>query len=143
MLRTTRTERIWGYHGPVINWVNFTPLRRNASFHVVAMDAVFHGDEELTRGMLGEIAGLVEEGAFTPLPFRAFPVCRVDAAFRAHQRDRPARRAHIRPADRAVRVMRAAGLLRFGRADHARSGAKGERVDPDPTRRGCGWRWAG
>ena len=25
------------------------PLRNNASFHVVAMDAIFHGDEELTR----------------------------------------------------------------------------------------------
>ena len=29
------------------------PLRRNASFHVVAMDAVFPGDEALTRDMLG------------------------------------------------------------------------------------------
>jgi NADPH:quinone reductase-like Zn-dependent oxidoreductase/SAM-dependent methyltransferase/acyl carrier protein len=58
------------------------PLRRNASFHVVAMDAVFSGDEALTRQMLGEIADLVEKGALHPLPFRAFPACRVDAAFR-------------------------------------------------------------
>ena len=58
------------------------PLRRNASFHVVAMDAVFSGDESLTRNMLGEIAELVEKGALTPLPFRSFPACRVDAAFR-------------------------------------------------------------
>ena len=57
-------------------------LRRNASFHVVAMDAVFSGDESLTRGMLGEIAALVEKGALTPLPFRSFAACRVDAAFR-------------------------------------------------------------
>jgi acyl transferase domain-containing protein/NADPH:quinone reductase-like Zn-dependent oxidoreductase/acyl carrier protein/SAM-dependent methyltransferase len=57
-------------------------LRRNASFHVVAMDAVFSGDEALTRNMLGEIAELVEKGALTPLPFRAFAACRVDAAFR-------------------------------------------------------------
>ena len=34
------------------------PLRNNASFHVVAMDAVFHGDEELTRQMLEEISGV-------------------------------------------------------------------------------------
>ena len=58
------------------------PLRRNASFHVVAMDAVFHGDEELTRQMLGELAGLVEAGALRPLPFRSFAASRVDAAFR-------------------------------------------------------------
>jgi acyl transferase domain-containing protein/NADPH:quinone reductase-like Zn-dependent oxidoreductase/SAM-dependent methyltransferase/acyl carrier protein len=58
------------------------PLRRNASFHVVAMDAVFSGDEALTRKMLGELAKMVEEGALSPLPFRAFPACRVDAAFR-------------------------------------------------------------
>jgi NADPH:quinone reductase-like Zn-dependent oxidoreductase/SAM-dependent methyltransferase/acyl carrier protein len=58
------------------------PLRRNASFHVVAMDAVFSGDEALTRKMLGELAKMVEEGAVSPLPFRAFPACRVDAAFR-------------------------------------------------------------
>ena len=57
-------------------------LRRNASFHVVAMDAVFSGDEALTRGMLSEICELVEQGALTPLPFRAFPACRIDAAFR-------------------------------------------------------------
>ena len=29
VLRTTRRERIWGYLGPVIHWVYFTPLRRN------------------------------------------------------------------------------------------------------------------
>jgi NADPH:quinone reductase-like Zn-dependent oxidoreductase/SAM-dependent methyltransferase/acyl carrier protein len=57
-------------------------LRRNASFHVIAMDAVFSGDEALTREMLGEIAALVEKGAVAPLPFRAFPACRIDAAFR-------------------------------------------------------------
>jgi len=58
------------------------PLRRNASFHVVAMDAVFSGDESLTRNMLGEIAALVGKGKLTPLPFRSFAACRVDAAFR-------------------------------------------------------------
>ena len=57
-------------------------LRRNASFHVVAMDAVFSGDEALTREMLGELAELVEKGALTPLPFRSFPATRIDAAFR-------------------------------------------------------------
>ena len=58
------------------------PLRNNASFHVVAMDAVFHGDEKLTRQMLEEISGLVEQGALRPLPFRAFPASRIDSAFR-------------------------------------------------------------
>ncbi len=58
------------------------PLRRNASFHVVAMDAVFHGDEALTRQMLGELAALVETGALRPLPFRSFAANRVEAAFR-------------------------------------------------------------
>jgi acyl transferase domain-containing protein/NADPH:quinone reductase-like Zn-dependent oxidoreductase/acyl carrier protein/SAM-dependent methyltransferase len=58
------------------------PLRRNASFHVVAMDAVFSGDERLTRQMLGDLAKLVEKGALAPLPYRAFPACRIDAAFR-------------------------------------------------------------
>src|SRR6202030_2235292 len=54
------------------------PLRRNASFHVIAMDAVFHGDEELTRQMLGELAGLVDSGALSPLLFRSFAASRVD-----------------------------------------------------------------
>jgi acyl transferase domain-containing protein/NADPH:quinone reductase-like Zn-dependent oxidoreductase/SAM-dependent methyltransferase/acyl carrier protein len=58
------------------------PLRANASFHVVAMDAVFHGDEGLARQMLDEVCELVEQGALRPLPYRAFPACRVDAAFR-------------------------------------------------------------
>ncbi len=57
-------------------------LRRNASFHVIAMDAVFAGDAEKTRELMAEIAGLVEHGAFTPLPFRSFPASRIDAAFR-------------------------------------------------------------
>jgi acyl transferase domain-containing protein/NADPH:quinone reductase-like Zn-dependent oxidoreductase/NAD(P)-dependent dehydrogenase (short-subunit alcohol dehydrogenase family)/SAM-dependent methyltransferase/acyl carrier protein len=58
------------------------PLRSNASFHVVAMDAVFAGNESLTRDMLAQIARLVEKGALRPLPFRAFPANSVDAAFR-------------------------------------------------------------
>lgn len=29
VLRTTRRERLWGYLGPVIHWVYFTPVRRN------------------------------------------------------------------------------------------------------------------
>jgi acyl transferase domain-containing protein/NADPH:quinone reductase-like Zn-dependent oxidoreductase/NAD(P)-dependent dehydrogenase (short-subunit alcohol dehydrogenase family)/SAM-dependent methyltransferase/acyl carrier protein len=57
-------------------------LRRNASLHVVAMDALFSGDEALTRQMLEKISGLVEQGALCPLPFRSFPACRVDTAFR-------------------------------------------------------------
>ena len=58
------------------------PLRRNASFHVVAMDAVFSGDEELACQLLREIVELVERDSFFPLPFRSFPACRIDAAFR-------------------------------------------------------------
>src|SRR2546423_108319 len=58
------------------------PLRCNASFHVVAMDAVFAGDESLTRDMFAEVADLVERGALRPLPFRAFPAYNVDSALR-------------------------------------------------------------
>jgi acyl transferase domain-containing protein/NADPH:quinone reductase-like Zn-dependent oxidoreductase/acyl carrier protein len=57
-------------------------LRRNASFHVVAMDAVFSGDEALTRAMLTDLSDLVEKGQLGPLPFRSFPASRIDAAFR-------------------------------------------------------------
>lgn len=57
-------------------------LRRNASFHVVAMDAVFAGDAALTKDLMAEIAGLMESGDLKPLPYRAFPANRVDAAFR-------------------------------------------------------------
>jgi hypothetical protein len=31
VLRTTSSERLWGYLGPVLHWVYFTPLRRNGS----------------------------------------------------------------------------------------------------------------
>ena len=57
-------------------------LRRNASFHVVAMDAVFAGDAEQTRELMLEISDLVEAGALRPLPYRSFPASRIDAAFR-------------------------------------------------------------
>src|SRR6185369_5367782 len=40
--------------------ITLWPLRRNASFHVIAMVAVFSGDEALTRDRLGELARLVE-----------------------------------------------------------------------------------
>ena len=46
------------------------------------MDAVFSGDEELARQLLEEITEMVERGALSPLPFRSFPACRIDAAFR-------------------------------------------------------------
>jgi NADPH:quinone reductase-like Zn-dependent oxidoreductase/SAM-dependent methyltransferase/acyl carrier protein len=58
------------------------PLRKNASFHVVAMDAIFSGDEKRTRQILETIAELVERKALQPLPFRSFPACRIDSAFR-------------------------------------------------------------
>ena len=58
------------------------PMRKNVSFHVVAMDAIFRGNEELTRSLLETIAVLVEHHALHPLPFRSFPACRLDAAFR-------------------------------------------------------------
>ncbi|MDI1312863.1 type I polyketide synthase [Prosthecobacter sp.] len=57
-------------------------LRKNASFHVVAMDAIFSGDEAQTRQILQTIADLVDQGSLHPLPFRSFPACRIDAAFR-------------------------------------------------------------
>ncbi len=57
-------------------------LRKNASFHVVAMDAVFAGDENLTRELLGEIAELLAKDELGPLPYRSFPANRADAAFR-------------------------------------------------------------
>jgi NADPH:quinone reductase-like Zn-dependent oxidoreductase/SAM-dependent methyltransferase/acyl carrier protein len=58
------------------------PLRRNASFNVVAMDAIFAADESLTRKMFAEISELVEQRALCPLPFRAFPANNVGSAFR-------------------------------------------------------------
>lgn len=57
-------------------------LRRNASFHVIAMDAIFAGDESLTRDLMVEITELVEQRKLTPLPYRSFPANRIDAAFR-------------------------------------------------------------
>ncbi len=58
------------------------PLRKNASFHVVAMDAIFSGDEARTSKILETIVTLVEQKALQPLPFRSFPACRIDSAFR-------------------------------------------------------------
>ncbi len=58
------------------------PLRKNASFHVVAMDAIFGGDEALTRQILETVTSLMAKGALHPLPFRSFPASRLDAAFR-------------------------------------------------------------
>ncbi len=57
-------------------------LRRNSSFHVIAMDAIFAGDEAKTRDLLAEVSDLVDQGALTALPFRSFPASRIDAAFR-------------------------------------------------------------
>ena len=58
------------------------PLRKNASFHVIAMDAIFSDDEERTRRLLEVVSKLFESGHLKPLPFRSFPACRIDAAFR-------------------------------------------------------------
>ncbi len=57
-------------------------LRKNASFHVVAMDAVFAGDAALTRELMAEITALVAAGKLRPLLHRSFPANRLDAAFR-------------------------------------------------------------
>ena len=46
------------------------------------MDAIFGGDEKLTAQLLSDLAEMVGAGALHPLPYRAFPACRIDAAFR-------------------------------------------------------------
>ena len=56
------------------------PMRRNASFHVVAMDAVFSGDEQLASQLLTRLPNS-SKSAPSPPPFRSFPACRVDALF--------------------------------------------------------------
>jgi len=58
------------------------PLRKNASFHVVAMDGIFSGNEKKTSQILQTITDLVQQGELKPLPYRAFPACRIDSAFR-------------------------------------------------------------
>ena len=59
------------------------PLRRNASFHVVAMDAVFRGDEALTRqDARGDLPIWSRRARFARCPFAHFRQCRIDAAFR-------------------------------------------------------------
>jgi len=34
VMKTTRTERVWGYLGAVLHWLYFTPLRRNGALWV-------------------------------------------------------------------------------------------------------------
>ncbi|MDX2080082.1 MAG: SDR family NAD(P)-dependent oxidoreductase [Terrimicrobiaceae bacterium] len=58
------------------------PLRRNASFHVIAMDAIFQAGEESASALMDRLVELIEAGAVRPLPFRAFPAMRTEAAFR-------------------------------------------------------------
>ena len=95
-------------------------LRRNASFHVVAMDAVFAGDGELTRQLLEEVTGLMVQGALTPLPYRSFPAYRADAAFRLMAAGKHTGKV----------------LLAFSEAFHAASGEMPQvpfEVDPEAT----------
>ena len=58
------------------------PLRRNASFHVVAMDAVFAGDESLTREMLAELATSSSKARSSHCRSAHFQQTTVDSAFR-------------------------------------------------------------
>ena len=108
-------------------------LRRNASFHVVAMDAVFAAMTSRRASCWREIAGLVEKGALTPLPFRSFPACRIDAAFRlmarwqAHRQSRRGlrgcvcaaaaanRRCRRSPSSRTAAYLITGGFGGFGR----------------------------
>ena len=85
------------------------PLRNNASFHVVAMDAVFRGDEALTREMLADVAELVEQGRAASAAVPRLPGeprrCGLPAHGRRQthrQSDRVVSRAFCREARRTV-----------------------------------------
>jgi len=72
VLRTTRKERVWGYLGPVIHWIYFTPLRRNGPLwtEVIIWSSL--------AGCLMCATGLVW-GAIRFSPFARFRLKRVPA----------------------------------------------------------------
>jgi acyl transferase domain-containing protein/NADPH:quinone reductase-like Zn-dependent oxidoreductase/SAM-dependent methyltransferase/acyl carrier protein len=62
--------------------VPLRPLRHNCSLHVVAMDAIFAGDERQARTLMAEVTRLLEKKRLRPLPFRSIPANRIPSAFR-------------------------------------------------------------
>jgi NADPH:quinone reductase-like Zn-dependent oxidoreductase/aryl carrier-like protein len=62
-------------------------FERCASFHSVDVTQLLL-DKPLTRSLLAEIAALVSDGVYRPLPYRAFPASQAVAAFRQLQQAR-------------------------------------------------------
>ena len=89
------------------------------------------------RSCSRKIAGLVEAGALHPLPFRAFPACRIDAAFRldgAGQAHRQSGRVLSRAFCAAARATAGAGSqINAGRMlpHHRRASAASARCWPN------------
>ena len=57
-------------------------LKRNISFFVVDMDALFQDRPQLAASMLQTLAGDIQDGALEPLPVREFPMGDAASAFR-------------------------------------------------------------
>ena len=64
------------------------PFRNNIQFFGVDVDQLLAGRPALAAQIMGELAPLIEEGVFAPLPYRAYPVTRAAEAFRCMQQSR-------------------------------------------------------
>ncbi|MBO6920525.1 MAG: SDR family NAD(P)-dependent oxidoreductase, partial [Rhizobiaceae bacterium] len=77
--------------------IGLRPFRKNVSYFGIDLDQLLKHDQEYASSMIKDVFSLVNEGTFTPLPYRVFEGEQVQDAFRLMQRSGQIGKILIRP----------------------------------------------
>ena len=144
VLKTTRRERTWGYLGPVLHWLYFTPLRRHG--RVWSQSIIWLSIAGTVMCLSGLVWGLWRLSPAGRLPPEARPVT---LPVRRHDEMAPLRRSALRLDDEHVDLQRpdvddALGLefrqladATAARGGHRRSVTARSGHAPSDPARGC------
>ncbi|KMW47025.1 type I polyketide synthase [Ralstonia insidiosa] len=68
--------------------IGLRPFRNNISYFGIDADQLMDVSPQLTAALFTQVMALLEQGVLDPLPYRAFPVARIEDAFRYMQQAR-------------------------------------------------------
>lgn len=77
--------------------IGLRPFRKNVSYFGIDLDQLLKHDQEYASSMIKDVFSLVNDGTFTPLPYRVFEGEQVQDAFRLMQRSGQIGKILIRP----------------------------------------------
>jgi len=101
------------------------PFLRNLSFSLLDLRGLMSGRPARLQHMIQHVVGLANDGVFTPLPYRAFPISAVGDGFRFMATGQHTGKIVVTLADPQARVLTCAGVIGGADATYVIAGGLG------------------